>query len=220
MTPSRDPGRPAPTPSGSGDVSVVIRRAVAGDPEAVARLVESFTPALVLQADLRLGPALRRLVDPLDVVNDAWFAALRRLGDFRADEGRVSHALLSYLGVAVLRRIQELHRKHLAGKPLTTAIADPGAGKSGAPELSDSVTGAVTHALRAERRDLLRRAVAELEEVDRLVVVARSIEGQEIDEVARMAGLSPNAVSQRHRRALQKLRGLLPAAVFDDDDEP
>lgn len=210
----RAPGSAVP----DAELSAVIRRATQGEADATAAIVERFTPALAMQAELRLGPALRRLVDPLDVVNDAWLAALRNLGEFRAAEGRTTAALLGYLGLAVLRRVQELHRKHLAGKPLTVALtvaSDP-TSAGGAPELSSSMTGVVTHALRSERRDFLRRAIASLDDLDRAVVVARSIEGQDNDDVARLVGLTPNAVAQRHRRALVKLRELLPATVFDD----
>ncbi len=217
IDPARHPFRNAGAPVPDEEMSRVIRSAAAGESEALAALVERFTPALLMQADLRLGPALRRLVDPLDIVNDVWMTAFRSLSEFRAEPGRTTVALLGYMSLAILRRVQELHRKHLAGKPLRTAFWSAGNElASGLSELPASVTGVVTNALREERRDVLRRAIASLDDLDRAVVVARSIEGQENDDVALLTGLTPNNVSQRHRRALHKLRELLPASVFDD----
>ncbi len=72
------------------------------------------------------------------------------------------------------------------------------------------------HPFRSERRDVLRRALAALNDLDRAVVVARSIDGTENAAVARVTGLTPNAVSQRHRRTPAKPRELLSATVFDD----
>ncbi len=198
-------------------MSVVIRRAAAGDAAAVAAMVERFTPALLMQAEHRMTSALRRHVDPEDVVNDVWLAALRRIGDFRPAEGRAGATLMSYLGVAMMRRVRELYEKYVDRKP----SAGPADGVSDDPaklpeDIAATATGVVTGVLRSERGAVLRAAVAELDDLDRSVVVMRGIEGQAPQLVAMLTGLSENAVAQRLRRALAKLRERLPATVFDD----
>lgn len=199
------------------EMSAVIRRAAAGDTAAVGAMVERFTPALLMQVEHRIGAALRRFVDPQDVVNDVWLATLRRFDGFDPDEGRAGATLMAYLGVAAMRRVRELYEKYVHGKPVV-AVA-PGSADSQSPPAMDvatSATGAVTAVLRAERGATLRAAVAELDETDRTVVVLRGIEGQSPQLVAMLTGLSENAVAQRLRRALEKLRNRLPATIFDD----
>lgn len=203
------------------DFSVVIRRAAGGEPAAVGALVERLTPALLMQAEHRLGTALRRFVEPQDVVADVWLGTLRRLPEFRAEPGRAVPSLLAYLGVAVLRRVLELHRRHRDGAPVVRPADGPSfdTGAGLADQISATATGAVTAVLRAERGAALRAAIDALDETDRAVVVFRGVEAQELGVVAMLTGLTPNGVSQRYRRALAKLRERLPASVFDELDE-
>jgi RNA polymerase sigma-70 factor (ECF subfamily) len=202
------------------ELSIVIRNAARGEPGAVAAIVERLTPALLMQAEHRLGAALRRFVEPQDVVNDVWLSALRRLPEFRADTGRAVPSLLAYLGVAVLRRVLELHKRHIDGKPFVrTADAAAESGSDAlAADIAATATGAVTAAVRAERGAALRAAIDALDETDRAVVVLRGVEAQDLEVVAMLTGLTPNGVSQRYRRALAKLRERLPASVFDELD--
>lgn len=203
---------------GDTEISAAVRRAAAGDATSVATIVDRYTPALLMQAEHRLSAALRRHVEPLDVVNDVWLRVLPKLADFAPAPGAAAATLLEYLGTAVLRRVHEIYRKRLAGKPvLVEPRRDPAASAfDPLAVLSAHVTGAVTQAVRGERRSILRRAIDELDETDRAVVVMRAIEGQPNDVVAAAVGLTPNAVSQRLRRAIEKLRATLPSSVFHD----
>ena len=86
-------------------------------------------------------------------------------------------------------------------------------------QLSAETTGIVSKVVKGERYAALHAAVAELDELDRAVVVLRALEQLPNEAVAAMTGLQPNAVSQRLRRALAKLRERLPNSVFDDLDD-
>ncbi len=199
------------------EMSAVIRRAAAGDTAAVGAMVERFTPALLMQVEHRIGAALRRFVDPQDVVNDVWLATLRRFDGFNPVEGRAGATLMAYLGVAAMRRVRELYEKYVDGRPVVAFAARVDDSQPFLPtDVAASATGAVTAVLRAERGATLRAAVAELDETDRTVVVLRGIEGQSPQLVAMLTGLSENAVAQRLRRALEKLRARLPATIFED----
>jgi RNA polymerase sigma-70 factor, ECF subfamily len=199
------------------ELSACVRGAVAGDAAGLATLVERLTPALLVQAEHRVGGALRRFVDPADVVNDVWLAALPKLADFRPPRSRATAALLGFLGVILLRRVRDLYEKHFADKPAQIEAA-AGASSTADPmaALSADTTGVVTRATRGERRETLRAAIAELDDVDRAVVVLRAIEGRPMEEVTKATGLGANHVSVRLRRALEKLRRLLPRSVFED----
>jgi RNA polymerase sigma factor (sigma-70 family) len=155
-------------------------------------------------------------VDPEDVVNDVWLASLPRLREFTPEDGHATASLLRYLSVAVLRRVHRLLKVHLATPGgLVRAAPDPDAVKALA-ELPAETTGVVSKNVRAERHRTLHEAVAELDELDRAVVVSRALEQHSNDSVAVMTGLQPNAVSQRLRRAMAKLRERLPESVFLD----
>ncbi len=197
-------------------LSSVIMGAKTGDPRSIAALVERLTPALIVQASHRLGATLRRQIDPQDVVNDVWLAALPRIAEFTPKEGSASQSLLAYLGVSVLRRIHRLQKIHFA-KP-GAAVAAPGPTET-MSQLSAETTGIVSKVVKGERHAALHAAVAELDELDRAVVVLRALEQLPNEAVAAMTGLQPNAVSQRLRRALAKLRERLPNSVFDDLDD-
>ena len=73
--------------------SLHVRRAADGDSESLGWVVARLSPLLLAQADYRLGPVLRSLYDPEDLVNDTWIVALPRLPELPARDGR--HALRS-----------------------------------------------------------------------------------------------------------------------------
>jgi RNA polymerase sigma factor (sigma-70 family) len=202
--------------SRDAEASAWLRRASRGDEDAQRALVERFTPALLAQAQYRVGAPLRRFVDPSDVVADVWLVALRRLPAFDPAPGRATGTFLAYLGTVLLRRVRDLYERHLAGKPEVVPHGAAGADGGAGLELSAHTTGVVTRVVRAERAAALTRALDELEPLDRAVVALRAIEGQRNEVVAALTGLASNAVSQRLRRALAKLRERLPESIFDD----
>ncbi len=206
-------------PDDDRELSLSIRRASGGNASDLAALVDAFTPLLLVQAEYRVGAALRRFVEPADVVNDVWLVALRRLPDFRPEPGRATSGLVRFLGTVMLHHVRDLYEKHIAGKPQAkVAIAGP-ASSVGGVELSAETTGIVTKAARAERHSTLQNAIAQLDPVDRAVVVLRAIEDQPNQVVAGATGLAPNTVSVRLRRAIEKLRKLLPESLARELDE-
>ena len=76
----------------------------------------------------------------------------------------------------------------------------------------------ITGAIRSERRGQVHAALASLEAGDREVVFLRGIEQASLRATAAVVGLTPEAVAQRYRRALQKLRTRFPGSVFDELD--
>jgi DNA-directed RNA polymerase specialized sigma24 family protein len=58
--------------------------------------------------------------------------------------------------------------------------------------------------------------IRELEPKDREILLLRGVEQQPTGTVAMLLGLTPQAVSMRHKRALDNLRSRLPGSVFDE----
>lgn len=201
---------PEPDPT-----TIHVGRALAGDIGSLSWLTERLTPLLLAQAEYRLGANLRRHVDPEDLVNDVWLRALPRLRAVQAPDGRMTPALLRYLGSTLLRRVRDLYEKYVAGKPIRI---EPGPGE--AREAVDLVTqeqsGVITTAVRGERRSIVGAAIDRLDDLDRTVLLLRGIEQRDNEEVAELLGLEPGTASARYRRALQRLRRELPDSVFDD----
>src|SRR5262249_42927419 len=131
-------------------------------------------------------------------------------------EGRSTPRLLGFLGTTVLnitnRRIDTHLRRGAIMKPEPT----PGGADDILRELADTVTGAITNASRNETSAAIEAAIAQLEAKDREVIILRLVEGLTNQETAIELGEPPNNVSHRYRRALEKLREVLPPAFLDE----
>jgi RNA polymerase sigma-70 factor (ECF subfamily) len=191
--------------------SIHIQQAIKNDRESVAWLVSRFTPLLLCQAHHRLAPSLRRFCDPDDAVADVWMAVLPNLPDLIPAEGSLTRGLLRFASTVLTRRIRDLLEKHVINKPATLQILP-----------CDSVVtdrdtrGVVTHVVAEERRGRIWASLGGLSEQDREILVLRGIEGRANAFVAARTGLTPENVAVRYHRALKRLRGLIPASIFDD----
>jgi RNA polymerase sigma factor (sigma-70 family) len=191
-----------------------VRRAKTGDADSLAWLARRLSPLLLAQARYRLGPALRRSVDPEDLVNDVWAVALPALAQLEARQGRETPVLLRFLATTLLYRVNELARRHVRRHGQRSRGMESADGCSQLAA-SDSL-GVVTRAAREETRGTIVTAIETLDERDREVVVLRGVEQLANDRVAELLGETPNAVSLRYNRALAKLRERLPGTVFDE----
>lgn len=199
-----------------------VRKAIDGDVESTAWMIEHLAPLLLEHAAWRLGPAAR-WVDPRDLVQDAWVATLPRLRDLQPRDGRFTPVLLRFLSTTVLFSTQRLLRREAVRRRSAAAPTDADASGAG-----DAVHGiasphsdAPARAMRSEAQDLVRTAIATLPSPDREIVLMHGIEQQRAHVVAGLLGLSKDAVSKRYQRALARLRQAMPSSVFDElSDEP
>jgi len=81
-----------------------------------------------------------------------------------------------------------------------------------------SVTQAVQ---RAEMQLILQEAINALDPIDREILALRHFEELSNDETAQVLGIKPSAASNRHVRALKRLRDVLKSTpgFFDKDRE-
>jgi RNA polymerase sigma factor (sigma-70 family) len=204
--------------------SLHVRRAADGNPESLGWVVTRLSPLLLAQAAYRLGPRLRALYDPEDLVNDAWIVALPRLGELPARDGRYTPVLLRFLSTTLLHRINNLARRHIRNGDLErprpeedrrdlTAAEDP------LEQIAAEESGVITQAVKHELQGVVTECLTELEERDREMIILRGVEQQPNRTVAGLLGLKPPAVAMRYRRALDRLRARLPRSVFDEMPE-
>lgn len=176
-----------------------------GDPQALDELLAGHRDYLRAVVALRLDPRLRARVDESDVVQEACLVAARRMSDY-LDRRPMGFRL--WLRQTALECLLQLRRRHLgadcrdAGREL--ALSDASAAVLAGRLLpADSPSGAVRE---RERVELVRRAVADLPEDDREVILLRVYEGLANADAAAVLGLHPDAASKRFARALIRLR--------------
>jgi RNA polymerase sigma factor (sigma-70 family) len=199
-----------------------VHQAVRGSDSSLAWLVERFTPALLLQAERRMGDTLRRHVEPTDLVDDVWLVAIRRMPDLHPVEGRAVRVLMRFLGTVLLRHIRDVYEKLLRRAALGSALDRVGKDAQSSIErlsqISSSATGSVSGLIRAERLAAIRAAIDELDPLEREIVTSRAIEGASAADVAAELELTPNHLGVTLHRAIRKIRERLPDSVFDDLD--
>jgi RNA polymerase sigma-70 factor (ECF subfamily) len=165
----------------------------------------------------RLDPRLRGRVDAADVVQEAYLAA----SDRRAEYFRMPAApVFLWLRGIVSNKLLEVHRHHLgtemrdAGREAALR-SEPGGGDATSvaivDRLTETGTGPGTAAGRAEVAARLRRALDDMEPIDREVLVLRHFEQLTNGEAAAELGIREKAAAKRYVRALGRLKDALAA---------
>src|SRR5262249_17381709 len=123
-----------------------------------------------------------------------------------------------WLRFLTVQRLHMLQRAHLGAqmRDVSQEVSLPAAGTTFAS--ADSMAGQfVSHltspsqaVIRRELQDRLRTALEALEPLDREVLALRHFEELGNNEAAAVLGITPEAASKRHLRALKRLRDLLP----------
>jgi len=196
-----------------------VQRARRGDRGSLAWLVERLSPLLLAQASYRLGPRLRRLSEPEDLVAEVWAVAIQRLPALRWERERGTPTLLGFLSTTLLFLVNNATRKALRDEAVLRE-ADMPKHDMVAPlsELPADTSTVISRALRGERIAAVKRAIDELGPDDREILILRGIEQMPNTSVATRLGLKPNTVARRFHRALARLRQRLPDSVFAEID--
>ncbi|WP_341721291.1 RNA polymerase sigma factor [Micromonospora sp. FIMYZ51] len=170
-----------------------VSRAQAGDLAAYESLVARHTASAYRTAVL-LGAGS----DAEDVIQEAFVKGYRKLSRYRGDS-----SFRSWLLAIVANETRNLHRSRdrRHGLVLRAARVAPGAEVG-----EDSAVGSV---LAGERRATLVRALRQLPDRDREVIVCRYFLDLSEDETVAMLGWPRGTVKSRTSRALVKLRALL-----------
>jgi RNA polymerase sigma-70 factor (ECF subfamily) len=178
-----------------------VREAEAGDaPRFLDRLRAGDAPAfeeLVMTYQHRVfGVALRMLgnrAEAEDVAQEAFVRAHRALGEFRGD-AKLSTWLYAITSRLCLNRLASGERRMARqGEDALLRLSDAGPRPDAALE-------------RRELETALGRAIAELPEDRRIVVVLRDIEGLSYEEIAQVLELPLGTVRSRLHRARAELK--------------
>jgi RNA polymerase sigma-70 factor (ECF subfamily) len=188
----------------------LLVKAQAGDTQAREDLFARHRAALRRVVAGRLGPLLRRRIDPSDVVQEAQIDALERLADYI--ERRPMPFRLWLIGTAV-ERLLKLRRHALAGRrniERERLLRGDGAARPSAHNLGALSTPSRQFAAR-EQALRLNAWLQRLPQADRAILRMRAIEGLTYEEAALQLGIEPATARKRYGRALLRLRTLLLA---------
>jgi RNA polymerase sigma-70 factor (ECF subfamily) len=160
-----------------------------------------------------LDRCLAAQFDPSDVVQDALLEADRRLEDYLRTRPLPFYPWLRQIATD---RLKKLRRDHVLNKgrsvtreAFSLSQFPEGSALDLASSLRDDGDSPSAAVQREEMRRQVREALGRLRERDRQVLQLRQLEELPIYEVAAILGISENAASARHLRALRRLGDLL-----------
>lgn len=134
-----------------------------------------------------------------DVVQEVFVKALENLHKFRGES-----SLGTWLAALTINECRRMRRRRMMLRVFLGRVKE-----------EKEVAAADAGAMAGERGRLVREAVRGLGSKHREVVVLRYLEGMEIEEIARVLGVSRSAVEVRLHRARQELKDVL-AGVMDE----
>jgi len=194
----------------------LMSRAARGDDGARQALLQRYRDRLRRMVAVRLDARLVARLDPSDVVQEALLEAARRLPDYLRER---PVAFYPWLRRLAWEHLVKLHQRHIARRKRSVARELPlpddsldALARQLAPGTSPS-----QRLVRQEVCERVRRALDALPEVDREVLVLRYLEQLDTAEAAAVLGVSEGAVKMRHRRALERLGGLLVEPPSEDN---
>jgi RNA polymerase sigma-70 factor (ECF subfamily) len=173
--------------------------------------LERYRCYLRLLARARLDPRLRAKLDPSDVVQQTMLEAYQGLDGFR---GRTAEEMAGWLRQILARNLANAlrdfrrDRRDVAREQALDGLVDDSSARIDA-WLAAEQSSPSARAERQEEALRLARALEELPEVQREVVVLRHFHGWALHDIARQVGRSAPAVAGLLHRGLQQLRARL-----------
>jgi RNA polymerase sigma-70 factor (ECF subfamily) len=197
----------------------LVRRARGGDRVALGELLTRYQDRLRRIIQIRLGPRLQGQIESMDIVQNAFVVAIRRLEDI---ELRDRASVLKWLTRVATHQLNDAVDHFGAQKRAGVTHRDIDRSSSGDRrrlEPSAADTPPDQAAAQNEFRALLDEAVAALPERAREVVLLRDYHDGEWEFVAREIGAPSIEAAQRaYHRAWARLRETLAPYLDDASD--
>jgi len=176
----------------AADAPELLERLRAGDARAFEELVTTHQHRVFGVALRMLGSA----AEAEEVAQETFIRAHRSLAEFRGD-ARLSTWLYTIVSRLCLNRLASGDRRAVrGGEEILLRVADERGGPDAGAE-------------RGELEAALHRAIAELPEERRVVIVLRDLEGLSYEEIAQALSLELGTVRSRLHRARTDLRDKL-----------
>ncbi len=198
----------------------LIRRAQAGDREALNQLMDRHYGRVHRAVRARLGPRLRSRVDSGDILQQTFLQAVRSFDRFHVQsEGGLVH-WLSKIAEAQIRDAADYHLRQRRSVDREQSLDQaPGTDDGRHPlveALADDAPTPLQELTRDERRRLLEECMDRLPRHFREVLLLRDFEKVSWQEIAVMMGRpSESAARGVHQQAVQELRKMLRRRGLD-----
>lgn len=198
----------------SPETDQLLERVRQGESAAIDDLLARHREPVRRMIDLRLDPAIVQRVDASDVVQDVMLEASRRLSDYLKDPKMpfpiwLRHLAKDHLIDAHRRHHQAQKRGVNREQPLHRPAWADQSSMELAGQLIDGERTPASEAIQQELQKRLHAAIAQLEDLDREVILMRHFEQLSNQEVAQALELTEPAASMRYLRAVRRLRDLL-----------
>lgn len=196
------PAMPAGQAGADIDEAALLARLRRGDDDAFEQVVRTYSGRLLAVTRRILGTE----EDARDALQDAFLSAFKSLPRFEG--GSLLSTWLHRIAVnAALMKLRTRRRKPEEPiEGLLPVYQEHGHHQETFSSWAEPVDVAMA---RAESRAVVRRAIDELPDSYRTVLLLRDIEELDTEETAQVLGISGNAVKIRLHRARQALRTLL-----------
>jgi len=173
----------------------------------------------------RMSPILRRRIEPDDVLQDAYIAAVNRLEHYAENPFKSSFL---WLRMIVNQTIADLYRRHIGAqkRDARCEVASDGliypqsTSSSLVFQLADNATSPSQLVSRHELLEKVSDVVSGMDPMDQEILAFRHFEELTNSEAAAAIGISQKAASIRYVRALRRLKAVLAdmSAFFTEAD--
>jgi RNA polymerase sigma-70 factor (ECF subfamily) len=193
----------------------LLARAVEGDADALGKLLEIHGPPIRRSIAGRIPRRWQALLSEDDVMQQTYADAFRSMAQFESFGDDSFTAWLTRLAQCNLHdAVKMLEREKRGGaRRRIEAVGDDGSYAALYELVSATSSTPSRRAARAEARQTLEHAIAQLPEVYRQVVQMYDLAGQDVQAVAAALDRSPGAVYMLRARAHRRLGELLSSAT-------
>ncbi len=186
----------------------LLEKVAAGDSAALNQLMARYHPDLLAFINCRMDPKVRARIDGSDVVQEAQLEAVRRIDDFLRRRPMPFHL---WIRKTAYQRLLNLHRDHRRRRRSVhrEEVLPPATSSLLARSLLAKGASPSARMIAREEAEQVGRAVAQLAETDREILLMRHVEQSSYEEIACLLDIEPAAARKRYGRAMIRLQKLL-----------
>jgi RNA polymerase sigma-70 factor (ECF subfamily) len=193
----------------SADTSALLDKVCAGDAAAREELLQRHRPELRAFIEYHFDLRLRARLDPSDVVQETQLEMVRRMEDFLAKRPMPFRL---WLRKKAMDRLRNLRRDHLERARRSVAREERLPDRSSMLLARPLLARGSSPSRQVQAKELaerVSRAVAQLSEADREILLLRHAEDLPFEEIACLLDIEPAAGRKRFGRALIRLQTVL-----------
>jgi RNA polymerase sigma-70 factor (ECF subfamily) len=193
----------------STQTCTLLERFVAGERQALDELLARYRQPLHDFVAVRLGTDLQARLDPSDVVQEAQLEVAQRMEDYLRRRPMPFHLWVRKTAYKRLLNAQRDHRRAARRSVAREACWPERSSVLVARPMLKSSSSPSEQLMAREFAERISRAVGELSQADRDILLMRHAEDLPYEEIACLLDVSPAAARKRYGRALIRLQRVL-----------